>query len=65
MTQPPSSRRSGECVAALLEDETPDIVGQVCEPDLGLGASDTDGSDRQRHRSFLMGEDGLDGGANG
>src|SRR5215210_3480079 len=64
------SRRLPLCQAGLgvagppvEEDQPPDVVGEVGEADLHLRPRDSDGSDAERHRPFLVREDMLDGGA--
>ena len=48
-----------------MEDEAVDVVGEVGERDLRLGARDADGADEQRHLVLLPGEHVLDAGTHG
>ena len=45
-----------------MEDQAVDIVGEVGERDLRLGARDADGADEQPHLILLAGEHMLDAG---
>ena len=47
-----------------MEDQAVQIVGQIGQRDLGLGALDTDGADEQAHLVFLLSEQMLDAGTN-
>src|SRR4051812_5783393 len=49
--------------SSFLEDQSPNVVGEVGEPDLHLGPHDADGADVEVHRPLLLGEDVLDPGA--
>ena len=50
---------------AYVEDQSVDIVGEVGERDLRLGARDADGADEQSHLILLAGEHVLDAGTHG
>jgi hypothetical protein len=48
---------------SFVEDQAVHVVCEVGEGDLGLGALDADGADKQPHLVFLTGEDMFDAGA--
>ena len=56
------SRRSSHRSASFVEDQAPDVVGEIGEADLHPGAHDADGADAERHRALLLSEDVLDPG---
>lgn len=45
---------------SLVEDQAVHIVGEVGQCDLGFGALDADGADKQPHMMLFMGKDMLD-----
>ena len=49
--------------SALMEEEALEVIDEVGETDLGLGANVADGPDEQPHAVLLMGKDMLDPGA--